>query len=154
MAHKTYKHKKRGVEKFVQLYEWFQKTEAWATLTPGPRVLYIELKRRYNGSNNGRIMLSHRDAAKLLNVHRNTVGKWLVQLEERGFIKKTQSHYLGPSGVGQTSHWLLTELPSDDMKSARSTFASWRPISKPRTKIGPPCHNDCVTITSQSATKQ
>lgn len=38
------------------------------TLKPGPRALYAELKRRYNGSNNGRIFLSHRDAANALHV--------------------------------------------------------------------------------------
>lgn len=134
MARKPYKHNKRGNETFVQLYEWFQKTEAWATLAPGPRALYVELKRRYNGSNNGRILLSHRDAAKLLNVHRNSVGPWFKKLEARGFIIMTQAPHLGPSGVGQTSHWLLTELDGDDMKPALKTFASWRLIKNPRTK--------------------
>ena len=135
MARKAYKHSKRGIGRFVQLFEWFQKTEAWATLRPGPRSLYIELKRRYTGSNNGRIMLSHRDAAKLLNVHRNTVGTWFKELETRGFIVMTQDPYLGPSGVGQTSHWLLTELPGDDMKPASKAFASWRSNSKAPHKI-------------------
>jgi hypothetical protein len=59
---------------FTRLPEWLQRSEAWATLKPGPRALYVELKRRFMGSNNGRIVLSHRDAAKALNVHRNTVG--------------------------------------------------------------------------------
>lgn len=145
MARKPYKHHKKGVGHFVQLHEWFQKTEAWATLPPGPRALYIELKRRYTGSNNGRITMSHREAAKLLNVHRNTVGPWFRELEARGFIVMTQAPYLGPSGIGQTSHWLLTELPSDDMKTARKTFASWQQIQKPRTKSVTPCHNDCDT---------
>ena len=35
-----------------------------AALKPGPRALYVELKRRYNGVNNGSIYLSHRDASK------------------------------------------------------------------------------------------
>lgn len=134
MSRKTYKHNKKGVGRFVQLHEWFQETTAWATLPPGPRALYIELKRRYTGSNNGRIILSHRDAAKLLNVHRNTVGKWFQKLETRGFIVMKQAPHLGPSGVGQTSHWLLTELQSNDQKPAIKTFASWQPIEKPRTK--------------------
>ena len=76
MARKPYKQHKKGAARFVQLSEWLQASEAWATLRPGPRALYIELKRRYNGSNNGEIYLSHRDAAEALNVHRNTVGPW------------------------------------------------------------------------------
>ena len=90
---------------------------AWATLKPGPRALYVEMKRRYNGSNNGRITLSHREAARLLNVHRNTVGPWFAELERRGFIRMTQGPCLGPSGIGQSAHWALDESPASDMET-------------------------------------
>ena len=76
---------------------------------PGPRALYVELKRRYTGSNNGRIILSHRDAAAALSVHRNTMGPWFDELEEHGFIRMTQAPHLGPSGVGKASVWALDE---------------------------------------------
>ncbi|MEP3332128.1 hypothetical protein [Sedimentitalea sp.] len=107
---KPYKHHKRGAGRHVQLPEWLQASEAWATLPPGPRALYIELKRRYNGTNNGKIILSHRDAASALNVHRNTVGPWFRELEERGFIDLTQAPHLGPSGIGKASVWALGEV--------------------------------------------
>jgi hypothetical protein len=126
VSRKYYKQKKRGAVRFVQLHEWFQKTTAWSTLPPGPRALYIELKRRHTGSNNGHIILSHREAAKLLHVHRNTVGPWFKELEARGFIVMTQAPYLGPSGVGQTSHWLLTEIPGHGKETASKAFASWQ----------------------------
>jgi len=107
MAGKGYKRHKREVGRFVQLPEWVQASEAWATLPPGPRALYIELKRRLNGTNNGNIYLSHRDAAALLNVHRNTVGPWFRTLEERGFIILMRGAHLGPSGIGLASVWAL-----------------------------------------------
>lgn len=153
MAKKTYKQHKKGKQRFVQLPEWLQRTEAWATLPPGPRALYIELKRRYTGSNNGRITLSHREAAKALNVHRNTVGPWFRELEERGFIVLAQGHYLGPSGVGKTSLWRLAELPSDDMKSPSKAFVSWRQNKNPRTESVTPRHNDCGTQTDLRVVK-
>ena len=40
------------------LPEWLQSSEAWATLKPRPRALYVELKRRYNGVNNSGVHLS------------------------------------------------------------------------------------------------
>ena len=80
MAGRQYKAKKKGAGRHVQLPEWLQSSPAWATLKPGPRALYLELKRRYNGVNNGSIYLSHRDAAKALNIHRNTVGRWFEEL--------------------------------------------------------------------------
>jgi DNA-binding transcriptional MocR family regulator len=142
MAEKAYKSNKKGAGRFVQLPEWVQASEAWGTLRPGPRALYIELKRRFNGGNNGRIILSHRDAAKALGVHRNTVGPWFDALEERGFIRMTQAPHLGPSGVGQTSHWALEELPCDDLKSAPKRFMSWREKQKPRTENRTPRHKN------------
>ncbi|WP_299661696.1 hypothetical protein [uncultured Ruegeria sp.] len=66
----AYKVNKRGGPRHVQLMEWLQASQAWATLKPGPRALYVELKRRFNGGNNGEIFLSHRAAAKALNVDR------------------------------------------------------------------------------------
>ncbi|KAJ04128.1 hypothetical protein [Sulfitobacter mediterraneus] len=138
MSRKPYKAKKKGAGRFVQLPEWLQASEAWATLKPGPRALYVELKRRYTGSNNGRIILSHRDAGKALAVHANTVGGWFKELEARGFIRVTKGHYLGPSGVGQSSHWALEELPTDDMKTAPKRFMSWRQEKNPPQKAGHP----------------
>ncbi|SLN76312.1 hypothetical protein ROG8370_03864 [Roseovarius gaetbuli] len=131
MATKPYKNKKRGTGRHVQLPEWLQSSEAWSTLKPGPRALYIELKRRFNGSNNGHIILSHRDAENALNVHRNTVGGWFKELEERGFIRLTQAPHLGPSGIGKASVWSLDELPTDDMQPALKRFMSWRKKTKP-----------------------
>jgi hypothetical protein len=140
MVTKSYKGHKKGAGRHVQLPEWLQASEAWATLGPGPRALYIELKRRYNGTNNGRIILSHRDAAKALHVHRNTVGPWFKTLQERGFIQMTQAPHLGPSGVGQSSHWSLDEVQGVDMKPARKAFMAWREIQKPRTRALAGCH--------------
>jgi hypothetical protein len=77
-----------GGKHWVQLPEWLLSSAAWRSLKPGPRALYVELKRRYKGSNNGNIRLSHRDAATLLGVHRNTVGAWFAELEDKGFIRK------------------------------------------------------------------
>ncbi|SFD44865.1 hypothetical protein SAMN04488523_1015 [Sulfitobacter brevis] len=140
MAAKPYKGHKKGAGRHVQLPEWVQASEAWATLKPGPRALYVELKRRFNGGNNGRIILSHRDAGKALGVHRNTVGPWFDTLEERGFIRMTQAPHLGPSGVGQTAHWALEELPTDNLKSAPKGFMTWRQKQNPRTKNRTGCH--------------
>lgn len=98
MARKGYKAHKRGAGRFVQLPEWLQASQAWATLKPGPRALYIELKRRFNGSNSGRIILSHRDASKALAVHRNTVGPWFQELQQRGFFANDASASPWPVG--------------------------------------------------------
>ena len=126
MANRTYRQGKKGAGKHVQLHEWLQASEAWASLRPGPRALYIELKRLYNGSNNGQIFLSHRDAADAINVHRNTIGSYFSELEQRGFIRMTQKPHLGLNGSGQASVWALEEVATNDGKPAGKAFIRWK----------------------------
>lgn len=126
---KPYKWKKRGAGRFVQLSERLQATAAWSDLKPGPRALYIEIRRRYDGKNNGRILLSHRDAAEALNVHRNTVGAYFDSLIDHGFICQTQAPYLGPDGVGRSALLRITEEACNG-KAATRDFDTWRPKTK------------------------
>jgi len=141
---KPYKRKKRGAGRFVQLSEKLQKTETWALLKPGPRALYVEIRRRFNGYNNGRIVLSHREAASALNVHRNTVGPWFNTLIEQGFIRLTSRSYLGPDGVGRAALIALTEEACDG-KPATRDFERWKAKQKPRTKNRTARHKNCAS---------
>jgi hypothetical protein len=131
---KPYKRGKKGAGRHVQLPEWLQALPAWATMKPGPRALYIEVKRRFNGTNNGKIILSHRNAAAALASNRNTVGVWFNDLQERGFIYMTQAPHLGPSGIGKASVWALDEMPTHDGKPARLASREWSQKQNPRTK--------------------
>lgn len=104
-------------------------------MKPGPRALYVELKRRFNGSNNGAIYLSHRDAAVALNVHRNTVGPMFRELDRRGFIRLAVAPYLGPSGIGAASVWALEELATQDGRPAGKAFMRWSEKQNPAQKL-------------------
>lgn len=139
MAKKPYKAHKRGAGRHVQLPEYLQVSEAWASLKNGPRALYVELKRRYNGGNNGRIFLSHRDAATAVNVGRDTVSGYFGDLTTHGFIAVTRGHCLGPEGIGQSVHYRLTELPYEGAPATKE-FMKWKPSKKqnPRRKIQHP----------------
>jgi len=132
MAGKIYKRQKRGAGRFVQLPEWVQASEAWQDLKPGPRALYIELKRQFKGGNNGEIFLSQRDAAKALNVGRDTVAGYFAGLIDHGFIIETRGHCLGPAGIGQSATYALTEEPLSGTPATKN-FMSWKK-QKPRGK--------------------
>jgi len=134
MAGTPYRKGKKGAGRHVQLSEHLQSSQAWASLKPGPRALYVELKRRYNGCNNGRIILSYRDAAEAINVSRNTVGPYFTELEERGLIAMTRAPFLGPSGIGQASLWALQEVSTADGKPATRGFQHWSEKKKPHPK--------------------
>ncbi len=94
-------------------------------MKPGPRALYIELKRRFKGGNNGEIHLSHREAAEALNVGRDTIGGYFQCLTDRGFVVVTKGHCLGPSGIGQSATYALTEEPLNRAPATKD-FMKWR----------------------------
>ena len=115
----------------VRLMEFMLASEAWQSLDPVARALYIEISRRYRGpnSNNGKIPYSVREAAAALNVSRNTANRAFHHLEERGFI--VAKKHSGFNVKGRTStEWFLTEFP-DDTKTgsniATKNFMSWTP---------------------------
>jgi len=55
----------------VKLRFWLLNSPAWQSLPPAARALYIDIVKRYNGSNNGRIVMGVRDAAKLIGVSKD-----------------------------------------------------------------------------------
>jgi hypothetical protein len=81
-------------------------------MSHGARILYIALKRRYNGQfhNNGRLYLSHRKAAEEINSDTNQITRWFRELQYYGFIVATAPGYLGVNGKGKAPLWRLTEL--------------------------------------------
>ncbi|MCX5578563.1 hypothetical protein OSH12_09785, partial [Kaistia terrae] len=117
----TRKHDSRGRRPhgppYVQLFHWIRLTEAWKSLAPYSRLLYIEIRGRFNGSNNGDISMSHREAAEILCCSGRPVNAGFKELEDRGFIRPVQRGSFGwkvrTGGKGRATIWRLTELPQD-----------------------------------------
>ena len=130
-----------GVPRFVKLEHWFLGTPAWQSLQPAPRVLYVALAQRYNGSNNGEISMSVREAARLLHIAKDTATKAFRELEYKGFIKCRKCGSFNYK-LRHASIWILTEhpLPGD---FATKEFASWRPENS---KDGPNPMTRCPRI--------
>lgn len=99
-----------GMGNFIALPHYVFDCSAYREMKPGPRALLDELIRRYNGSNNGQIGLGHREAAKCLNVNKDTVGGYFEELEKRGFIASARPggfNMKDPAGRRATE-WRLT----------------------------------------------
>ena len=104
-------------------------TPAWHSLKPAERAVYLEVARVYNGCNNGSLALSVRDAADRCNINKDTAGRALRVLEERGFIE-----CVTPGGFSRkTPHateWRLTEWPCDRSHApATKAYQAWRPTA-------------------------
>ncbi|HEY8596440.1 MAG TPA: helix-turn-helix domain-containing protein [Devosiaceae bacterium] len=122
--------------RFVALDAWLMETAAWQSLSPTERVIYVELKRRYNGSNNGYIALSVRDAASAVNVSKTTAGRALKVLEERGFIAITTQSGFNRKDRAATEY-RLTELLCDRSgwaSEATKEFVRWQPSEATKTR--------------------
>ena len=140
--------------RFVQLSFWLMDSLAWQSLSMSARCLYIELKRRFNGTNNGNISLSHREAAKLLNLTTKPVTKAFKELEEKGFvypaIKGSFDWKVSAKGSGRATRWLLTEHPKnfpEEALTATKDFMKWKLVKKnSRSDNIPPLVGDCTTI--------
>ncbi|MEC9344637.1 MAG: hypothetical protein VYB54_00315 [Pseudomonadota bacterium] len=75
----------------LRLYHYVIESEAWRDLSPGAKALYTGLAYRYNGSNNGEIPYSCREAAAYLNVSKNTASRLFNELVDHGFASEARS---------------------------------------------------------------
>lgn len=122
---------------YFQMYEWFMRSTAWQAATVYERALYLEIKRRYNGRNNGDISLSHREAEALLDCSNTAVEKAFKGLQCKGFVKPQQKGSFGwkinkdGRSQGRATRWRLTELPQDlpirELAGGTKEFMKWVP---------------------------
>lgn len=119
----------RGMRKFVMIEHWVMDTPAWRDLDPVARCAYVEVRRRYYGSNNGRIGISVRDLADLLGVSKDTAARALLSLQAHGFlVPMTRGSF--NRKVRHSTEYRLTEDGCDVTNTlATKDFARWE---KPR----------------------
>lgn len=115
----------KGEPRHVRLYHWLMQSDAWRTLAPAAKALYLELGFRYNGSNNGRIGLSVRDAGDALQVSKATAARAFAELEQRGFVETVRKGHFDRKKRHATE-WRLTEHRCDVSDTpATKAFMRW-----------------------------
>jgi hypothetical protein len=125
-------------------WECITDTSAWRALPLGARLLWIELRRHlcFDHTNNGKLYLSDRDAAKIIGASKNTIVRWYGALEHYGFIAKTCGGFLGADGRGIATHYRFTyarygtHAPTMDFKKWDGTVSS-RPRRRSSRKQNP-----------------
>jgi len=112
-------------DRFLQLPHFLLTSEAWKSLNPIERTLFIEVAQRYNGHNNGEIGLGVRAAGEALHVRPQTVGNAFHVLIETGFLKVGRdSAFNVKSRLAR--EWIVTLFPHCDCLASRD-FMRWRP---------------------------
>ena len=103
---------KRGNGRFVALPFVVIDSDAFSSLKPPAVSILIALMKRFNGSNNGYIPLSCREAGDFANVSSNTAARAFKQLERVGLIKcVTLSNFDCRKKLAR--EWALTFQPVD-----------------------------------------
>jgi len=152
---KRHNHKGRSTtERFVSLPHWMLRSPAWRSLSPVGRSVLIELAAIYNGSNNGRLALSTRDAAERARCSKNTAARAFSELIQKGFVDLcSRGHF--DRKTPHAAEYRLT-LHACDRTGERSSkrFMNWHP-DQPQSVAGPTRGTAGVTTgTVTSLTKE
>lgn len=111
--------------RFLKLEHFLLHSAAWRALKPVERAIYLELAQRFNGSNNGEISFSVREAADYVHCAKDTATKAFHELETVGFIRRNICGSFDYKKRHATT-WILTEHPYQN-NPATKDFMSSRP---------------------------
>jgi hypothetical protein len=129
------KKSKDGVVRFVALHHYMLKTSAWLGLSAAARAVYVQIAFRYNGSNNGKIAYSTREAASDCRLNRKTAGRAFKELVEAGFTEETRHGTLSRK-TRVASQWRMTAYKCDLTGSLSSNLFMTR-LAQTRAASGP-----------------
>jgi hypothetical protein len=111
----------------VMLFHHMLDSQAWKSLGVIPRAVYLDMAKRYYGTNNGRIGYSIRCAVDELHIGNATAKRALDVLEDRGFIVATKR---GAFSLKQrhATEWRLTAYPCESTNGlSTKDFMRWTP---------------------------
>jgi hypothetical protein len=89
---------------------YLMQSEAWKSLGAIPRAVYLDMAKRHNGSNNGRIGYSIRAAVSELKIGLATASRAIAALEDRGFIVPTAKGAFSLK-ARHASEWRRIQIP-------------------------------------------
>jgi hypothetical protein len=111
---------------FIPVIKATMATRAWRAMSPGARLVNIELRGRLRNDylNNGKVYLSCRTAAKVIGATTQSIVRWFAENEHYGFLRKTSEGFLGADGRGIAAHYRFTEFPHGTHPPTRD-FEKW-----------------------------
>ena len=125
------------ISRFVRLDYRLLSSNAYRSLNPNCRALLVELSMLYNGSNNGSLYLSVRDATHRMGLaDTSAASRAFDELQKMGFIKVAQmAHFRIKAAEGSRARcWQLTWLPGPGRGGASWDFMEREPEPKTRSR--------------------
>lgn len=92
--------------------------------------VYMEMRQRYNGKNNGKIYLSCREAGEVCHMSKSTGWRALNKLKKLGFIRMVKKSAVTNSGGRLAPEYELTAISMspclpNQVKLGRCSFLDW-----------------------------
>ena len=123
------KSKRRSEGQYLPLPYAQLRSDAWRSLSGAAVRLWLELHTRYNGSNNGRLILSYAEAGEALGMGKATIQRAYAELVEHGFLALEKE---GNWYHRQAHEWRLTTKPSNLANKKVPPTHDWRSFQKPK----------------------
>ena len=101
---------------YIKLHRGVTQSLAWRSSSPIARCLLIQIWEKHNGSNNGQISYSYRQAKADLHCGNTTASGAFKELQDKGFLierRKGSFHQKTDGGARRASEWELTTEPCD-----------------------------------------
>lgn len=115
----------------------------WRSLSGNAIKVFIEMRGRFNGSNNGKIRLSLEDGARTLGMGKETIRRATQELVAKGFIVQTKAgHFYGR----KATEWRLTDCECDGQPATRDWQRATADCAGSKTKHGSET-GPCVWLT-------
>ena len=143
---------KKGGPKFIQLYRFIKRSQAYHDLSLPARCALIELWDRYNGINNGMIGMGVRTLSEELNCSRDTASRVLRELDDAGLIRPTK---VGVWRGKRATEWRLTFYRCDltgDLPN--KSWPAYSQSDEKDTKVRPEGHNDPLSPTRRTHSRK
>lgn len=125
MSKKHMKAKGRNSPNFIMVRHDVYDSFAWKGLSCASVRVWLEIMRRYNGSNNGEMSLSCREAAIICGIGKGTAKRCFDELLEKGFIKVTENSSFNYK-MKRARRWAATHEPYAG-KMASNEWRNWQP---------------------------
>lgn len=117
------KHRGKKAPSFVMLRHDMMESPAWLSLSLKARCTWLEIARRYNGSNNGNIPLSCRELCDLLKISKTSATRAFDELIGKGFVRVAQeSSFTMKTKLAR--RWTLTH-ESTNNKPSTNDWRKW-----------------------------
>ena len=125
--------KRKGEGQYAPLPYGLLKSDAWRSLSGPALKVFLELHTRFNGSNNGKLVLSYSEASDTLHMGRASVRRAFEDLVEKGFVVLERE---GNWYHRRAHEWRLITKPVQTAKGRIPPTNDWHKYRASKTKVG------------------